>query len=515
MKHFRSLPVLAAALCLAVSLSAGWLWHTLTEVTYEAHARLALQGDPFGEPDGAARSADADAASNSLAEDQVLTAEVLAAACDLLRDRGVALSLPSPFDSDTNYLLSRSRVEAAASGNTDDIRIVCAAPRGDEALQMLAAVVDAFLAAARMPPPPPALPSDDPEHELQHLLRAIERQEHTIAALEAEQAQARPAAAEATGSESAAEDLDSRLEAAHRAILDAENRLDDARRDFEKQLPAEVVATRLPEGAARTRVLDRLGYARLSGELRQQEALAVRSSAVYGRNHPRMIELREKIEQLRRQVAGVAVQKGDIPALNPEPDPQAIVLSTLEQDLAEALAGAREMESLASARDDRAAALAGLDADLLDARQELAFLHVERDRLRRQIESARREQARRLPAVVQPPTLSPDAIGPQAGLPMAVSCVAGMALYLFVLRQFRARFLRPAEPPQASRTAAPFARAPVQGRAHPGPPAPPLVQIPLSVDPPARPERVRAQDEHRLARLKMLSTRGSVPVKWD
>jgi hypothetical protein len=516
MKHFRSLPAAAAALCLAVAVSAGWLWHTLAETTYEAQARLALQGDPFAEPDTAAGGTDASAAGDSLAEDRVLSAEVLAAACDLLRDRGVVLSLPSPFDSETDYLLWRSRVEAAANGNSDEIRIACTAPGGQEALQMLTALVDAFLAAASAPPPPSASPSDDPEQELRHLLRAVDRQEQKIATLDAEQKRARLAAPAAADADGAAADLDSRLEAAHRAVLDAESRLDGARRDFEKQLPAEIVVTRLPEGPARTKVLDRLGYARLSEELRQHEALAVRSSAIYGRNHPRMIELRERIEQLRRQVAGVAGQLGDVSASTREPDPRAIVLRTLEQDLSDALASAHETESLASARDDRAAALSRFDANLLDARQELAFLHTERDRLQRQTASARREQARRVPAVVQPPTLSPDATGPHAGLPMAVSCVAGMALYLYILRQFRDRFLRPAQAPAASRAAAvPFARAPVQGTAHPAAPAPPLVQIPLSVDPPSRPERSRAQDEQRLARLKMLSTRGSVPVNWE
>jgi hypothetical protein len=514
MKHFRSLSLAAALLCLAVSVSTGWLWHALSESTYEAHGRLALRGDPFSESDASSRGPDAAGALDSLTADRVLSPEVLAAAADLLHDRGVALSLASPFDSETDYLLGRSRLEPAGNGGADEVRIVCTATQADETLQILTAIVDAFVAGAAAPQPPPVSASDNPEHEERQLAHAIERQERTIVALAADQQKSRLALNEAAGEGPG--ELDSRLAAARSAVVDAARLLDDARHDFEKQLPADSVAARLPEGPARTKLLDRLSQAKLQEELRRQEALAVKSSSVYGRNHPRLIELREQIEQLRRQVAGLPVQPGDLPDSAQDSDQQTIVLRTLEGTLAAALAEAREVETLQGARNDRAATLQKLEAELGDARQELAFLRGEHDGVRQQVESARREQARRSPAVIEPPTLSPDPIAPQAGLQMAVSCVVGMVLYLFILWQFRSRLVAPVAAGRASRAApAPFARAPVQKRAPVSAPAPPLVQIPQSFAPAARKQRSRAHDEQRLARLKMLSTRGSAAVKWE
>jgi hypothetical protein len=190
-------------------------------------------------------------------------------------------------------------------------------------------------------------------------------------------------------------------------------------------------------------------------------------------------------------------------------------LSELESHLADARATEAEIDRRTIARNERIGARQELEAALGDARQELAFLHGEHDRVRRQIDSARREQMSLAPSVIEPPSLSPEAIAPRAGLPMAASCVAGMAVYLLLLRQIRPRFLAhdvPAEPPAGSR---PFTRISVQGTARPLALAPPLVQIPELPIPTAPGDRNRSQDEERMARLKMLSTRGQTPIQWQ
>jgi hypothetical protein len=516
MKHFRSPSLAAALLCLAVSASAGWLWHTLSEATCQAQARVALRGDPFGDGDAPPRGINAAGAHGSLSDEQILTSAVLSAAVDLLRERGVTLTLPSPFDSDADYLLACTRVEPSGSEADDEVRIVCTAPQAEETLQMLTAIVDAFLAAAATGPSQSgASASDDPERERRQLALAVARLETRIAALESEQQNARLSSPGSAGSAEVPGDLESHVAAVRSAVADAEKLLDDARRDFEKQLTAEIVASRLPEGPVRAKILDRLGQARLFEELHQLEALALQSSAIYGRNHPRMVELRKRIGQLQRQIRDDD-GAGDPAVSGSQPDPRTIVLQTLEGELADSLADARQIDALQTTRNDRAGTLQKLDTELADARQELAFLHGEEDRMKRQIESARREQARRAPALIDPPTLSPESAGPRAGLQMAVSCVAGMALTLFILWQLRSRLLGPAEAAQPARSAAvPFARAPLQGTVPPGALAPPLVQIPQSFGPTKRRELSRAQDEERLARLKMLSTRGSAAVKWE
>jgi hypothetical protein len=510
MKHLRVIPLAAAVLCLVVSLSAGWLWSTLAETSFEAHARLALVGDPFADSDRPPGGSD-----DETPEDRLLAPELLSAAVDLLHDRGVTLSLASPFDSQTDYILSRIHVEPVDREGSDEIRVACTAPDAGEALQVLTALVDACLAAVtNAQSASSTAEAEDRDGERRQLVRAIERQERTIAALgeQLRTTNVAPNEAAGTGDDPAA--LESELAGARQAVVEAERRLDHARRDFDRQLPAEVVAAQLPDSPVRTKILERLSLAKLKDELRQQEILAEKLSAVYGRNHPRMTALTGKIGQLRKQIPGLAGEADGSPIAATDADPQAQVLGALELELADARVAGHQIERRLIARHDRSGDRQELQAQLGEARQELAFLHGEYDRMRQETQNARQEQTSRMPTVIEPPTLSPDPIVPPAGLQMAVSCVAGMALYLFILWQFRKRLRTSDAPPDAQPVSAPVARGPVQGTVSAGALAPPLVQIPESPGPASRHERLRTQDEQRLARLKMLSSRGSVPVQW-
>jgi uncharacterized protein involved in exopolysaccharide biosynthesis len=514
MKHKRLVPAAAAILCLALSVSAGWLWHALSERTYEARARLALPGDPFA---GSASSLGGDSqAGEEAAEETVLAPAVLSAAADLLHERGVHLSLPSPFDSETDYLLGRLRVEPADRGTTDEVGISCTAPDAEEALQIVQAIVDACQAAASGAHPAATdSATDDAELERRQLVRAIERQERAIARLVEQIGMASESPRRAAGPGDHPLGLEGSLEEARRAVSEAERRLEESRRDFARKMPAETVAARLPDGPVRSRIIQRLNLARLKEESRQQQALAERLASVYGRNHPRMTELREKIEQLQKQISAIAAEANDIAAAAQDVAPAALVLNELEIQLAEARTAEAEIDRRTISRNERFGARQELEAALGDARQELAFLHGEHDRVRRQIDNSRREQTHLAATVIEPPLLSPDPIAPRAGLQMAVSCVAGMALYLLLLWQLRSRFLAPAELAESRLGPAPFARAPVQGTAHSLALAPPLVQIPDLPVSTLRPDRNRSQDEERLARLKMLSSRGKTAIQWQ
>ncbi len=510
MKHHRVIPLAAAVLCLVVSLSAGWLWHTLAETSFEAHARLALGSDPFADseqPPGGA--------GDETTEDRLLAPELLAAAVDLLHDRGVSLSLASPLDSETDYLLSRIRVEPVDREGSDEVCLACTAPDSVEALQMLTALVDVGLsAAANVLPSSPTAESEDRDDERRQLVRAIERQERTIATL-GEQLRTKnlaPNDGAETGDDPAA--LEAELADARHAVVEAEKGLDGARRDFDRKLPADVVAGHLPDSPARTKILERLSLTKLRDELRQQEMLAERLATVYGRKHPRMTELTDKIDHLRKQIPESAGAPEGSPERAIDPDPQAQVLGPLEQDLADARVAVHQIESRLLARNDRSGRRQELEAQLSDARQELAFLHGEFDRMRRENQNARHEQSSRTPTVIEPPTLSADPILPQAGLQMAVCCVAGMTLYLFLLWQFRGRLRASGTRHDARPMSAPVARGPVQRTVPVGALAPPLVQIPESLSSMPQRERPRTQDEQRLARLKLLSSRGSAPVQW-
>src|SRR5262249_15358248 len=113
-------------------------------------------------------------------EESVLSLEVLAAAADLLRDRGVPLASESPFDSETDILLARIRIEPAASGDDDELRLVSTGQHAEETLQVLQALVDAFVASRMAAVSPANVPTGDWERERRQLVLAIERQERMI-----------------------------------------------------------------------------------------------------------------------------------------------------------------------------------------------------------------------------------------------------------------------------------------------------------------------------------------------
>jgi hypothetical protein len=468
------IPLAAAGLCLALAASAVWLWQTLSEKRFEAHARLAA-GDTTADLDA---HDDRQPAATAI-EDELLSPEVLSAAVDLLHERGFTLALTSPFDSEVDYLLERLHASPAEQGAPEGVDLSCTSADGDEALQMLTALVDAFIASARNDPTSTtAAPATDWETERRELAAAIERQTGAIAELVNQLEKARAAAVV----ESAAEGLPSledQLALARGAAAEAAELVDGARRDLAANVPAEMVAARLSDGPLRTTIVERLSVERIRDDLRRHEALLVKSASVYGRNHPRMAELREKTEQLRRQVTGFPAPAPDAAESAGKPVATNLVMGALEAELAARQSREDEIAARLAARNLRLDARQMLETQLGEARQELAFLHGEHDRVRREIERTRHEEARRLPAVVEQPVLSPDPIAPNAGLQMAVSCVAGMSLYLLLLWQFR-----------SAREAAAVAN-PVSRHA----PEPPATH--------RRRARFRSEEERRLARLTM------------
>jgi hypothetical protein len=471
----RMIPFAAAGLCLGLSLSAGWLWHTLSESTFEAHARLVprvgLSADPELQDD---REPGAVAI-----EDELFAPEVLSAAVALLHDREVALAMATPFDSEADYLFERLHARQVDE-DSSEVKLSCTSADGDEALQMLTALVDALTAAARNSQSSTADgPAAVRETERRELAAAVLRQDRAIA----EQVEQLEKTRAATALERAADGptaLEDQLAESRRTVGEAAARLDSARRDFERNVPADVVAARLPESPLRTKIIDRLSVERLRGDLRQHEALLAKSSSVYGRNHPRMVEIREKTEQLRRQVAGFPGAPGDVSDGTGKSAPD-LVIGALEAELLSAQSRENDIAARLATRSERLEAQQKLETQIGEARQELAFLHGEHDRIRREIDSARSDETARLPAVTEPPTLSPDPIAPGAGLPMAVSCVAGMALYLLLLWQLRSR----------------HEHAPVVARVPRQPPKTPAPERSRG--------RFRSEEEQRLARLKMLS----------
>jgi uncharacterized protein involved in exopolysaccharide biosynthesis len=416
-------------------------------------------------------------------EARVLSPEVLSAAALLIADRNVPLALASPFDSVTDYLLERTRVGRPDREAADEIVITCSATAGDEALQMLSAVVDAFLEAATTTRPvggesrPDERQTLDLQTECEQLATAIEQQQTAIAQLAAQLEITKAADVDLAGTDPIA--LEAEVVQARQACSDAAARVADARRDFEKKLPAEIIAARIADLPTRTKVLERLSQAKLKEDLDAQEALRQKWSAIYGRNHPRMTELRQRIESLEQQVGAFSTGEPGQPAEAVPASGASIVLAGMESESAGLKSHQQQLDARLAAAQQQLQQQQELETRLGASRQELEFLQGEHSRLWKEIEGARRDQARRLATLIEPATLSPDPIAPQAGLPMATACVSGMALCLLVIWQFRARW------PGAKVTA----RVRVKNDAKP------------------RRERFRSHEEQQLMRLKLQSAR--------
>lgn len=471
MKGSRFVAVAAAVVCLGASLWAGWVWHARSETTYEAHTRLVLQDD-----DSAADDAQQDDEPAPLsAEEIVLSPEVLATAATLLRERGIPLAGASAFSSVTDYLVDRTCAVRETRGKHDEIRITCSTHDANEALQILTAIIDGCLAEAR------GSSNDSGDSaggewgaERQKIVAAIERQDRDVAGLAERLKDTKEAAGGASGDDPAS--LEARLVQARRERANADERLDAARLDVEQKLPVEVIAARLPE-PARSKLIERLNVARLKDELHRQQVLLDDSSHVYGRNHPRMAEIRKRIATIEQQLSAMNATTAVEIASDDQPGPS-MVLGALELELTDKEADEQELETRLAALQARLSGQQELEAQLGLAREELASLHGTHDRLRQKIDAARREEAGNLPVVAEPPTLSGASNVAELGLHMAASCGAGLVVFFFMYRKI-------GTPQNAANCAAP--------------------RVPAST---VRRERFFSQEEEQLVRLKMLSVRG-------
>jgi uncharacterized protein involved in exopolysaccharide biosynthesis len=479
------LTLTTAALCLTFSLAAGWLWQSLSTPKFEASAKLVIaNGSAADERAGKPASDDGSDAAVEVPpvdEASVLSPDVLSAAANFIAERDVRLSLASPFDSVTDYLLERIRVGRPAHATLEEILITCSATDGQEALQMLSAVVDACLETATSALRCGAACKIDEQQtielqmECDQLAGAIEQQQQIILEMAAQLEVVRAAAASAIDNDPIP--LEAELVHARRVLGDATVSLADARRDAENRLPAEFIAARIADVPARTRVLERLNLAKIRNELDQQEALRQKCSAIYGRNHPRMAELRQHIESLEQQVSVFSAGERDQPADATGASGAAIVLAALENETVVLKAAEQELQTRLAAAQQRSHQQHELETQLSASRQDLEFLLGDHDRICKQIDGSLRNQASHLAWLIEPPALSPDPIAPQAGLQLAVACVSGMALCLVVIWQLRS----------LSRISAAKPAAPAKNRAAGGY------------------SRFRSRTEEQLIRLKLQS----------
>lgn len=474
MKYDRSL-LLTGGLSLALLISAGWLWQALSQTRYEAVARI-------GPPETARDVFDQDAAPEVSVAAQLLSSENLAAAADLLRERLISVPLASPFDSDIDFLAGSLRVESDDQSETDDVRIVATATEAEPALQILKAVVDAWLAETTKTAAPVADPAAAAaETERRQIAQAIERQQREIESIDERLKTAGDPLEPETADDLAR--LEGELVEIRRSRVEAERRLEDVRRELaDKKLSVEAIVSRIADNTVRASVRERLNLAKLHDDLESQKAALQKCAAIYGSKHPRMAEIRARVEQLDQQLSALPVQLAGF-SESSAVDLPTLVLQPLERDAAVRQEAEQELQSRLDGLIGRLTARQELERQLGESRQELAFLHSERDRARKQVESTRHDESSHLSQLIEPPTLASAPLAPDAGLPLTFSCLTGLGLCVAMFRQLQA-----------------WRRAPT---GVPLPPAPAQPKSPLLKSPPSR-ERFRSHEEQQV-RLKMLA----------
>jgi hypothetical protein len=432
-----------------LALAAGWWWHGCQEPEYVAHARLTVPALADVAPGN-------DAAPN--AAESLLSPEVIAAASDLLRERGIALPYASPLDSEVDELLHRLQATHEVHGERAELNLSYRTPEAPQAVPVLTAVVDAGLRALQSAAPP----ADDPdassrEREREQLGQAVERQRAQAAALQDQVANREreegsdALVAERTRSCAAA------LEAACARRLEAEQRLAHARRDIQAGADCERIMAKLPDGADWSATRELVDASLQRHELRKQEAAVRQAAAIYGRNHPRMVELRTQVARLRQNVAAIQMP-ADAPAIvlasavgsastardDEQLPPGELLLKLLAEKSWQAIDAEEDAgQQLAAAtmlQDERQVLVAQLAA----ARQELGFLQKEHDQVQRRVDEARREVERSRADIVESPTLSPDSVVPSLSLYLAIAGSAGTVVSIGCWRRFRRSLAREA-----------------------------------------------------------------------
>jgi hypothetical protein len=175
-----------------------------------------------------------------------------------------------------------------------------------------------------------------------------------------------------------------------------------------------------------------------------------------------MVAMRKQLNQARRKlevVAGAAaalVQPADYSEPAADEGAAEIVLRALSEQCRQARAAEAQLESRLAAVSEQGQEQHELGTQLEEARQELAFLNKERDRVQAEIDNAQKIVEEYRPHVLEEPTLSPEAIVPSLATHLfwagAIGLVAGGGFW----RHFRRL---PGGVALASRVAAPVETA--------------------------------------------------------
>lgn len=521
-KETMSRRILAGIGLLAVVIGSGyggWKWYQTQSIPPgEASAVLQVPHDLMKRAHLFERSRSADG-------EQQLSAEVVEGALTRLRDREITLA-NNPGESARDSLISQCSVHCEPETGHDKVTVTYHSSSPAEALAALTAVVDT-IREVRMPQRAGNhTHADGRPTQLTILGERESNLADRIQELEASLAQQADALESLAISEAdrivlpeQMKRLGVNLAEARKNRLEAEHRLIQTRKDLAAGLPVDVLASRLPGNDGRDVLQKAFAPPQLAIELRNDQADYERLLQTYGRKHPRMLQLQQKINGLEARIAAKA-SGSEHEAGRGSGSPAELLLRLLSADLEERSALESDLQEQFEAKKSTLDQQAGIAAAAERMQKELQTLRDERDSLRRKIVETRRQWQEHLTEVLVPPGIIEASGDSRLPLRALIGFIGGLAMAtgLYLRRSRRNQEARVAairdeesfSPNFIPRPAPTMPAQPVATTPRPRAPVPsPLTALlanrkpvpPASVDQ----SRDKADRAARLARLKSLT----------
>lgn len=315
-----------------------------------------------------------------------------------LKDRNIALQMASAESDPLESLLQRVTVEVEPEAGQDRVTLTYRTPIAEEAIPVLSAITDA-LREIQPGASQTEEASDLAERESQ-LTAQIKRLEAAVTQQSADLSTSGLTDAERVVLVEQMKRLAVDLSEARRDRLESEHRLLQTRKDLENGLPVDVLISRLPGAESQESLKKLLSRPRVQEELEIEQAAYQKLTAVYGRKHPRMVDLSKKIESLQAQSKSSIVLASAETGKDSATD---ILLRLLAADLEERQALESDLQEQFDVKkgaiDEHAASVAMVG----QMQKESTRLGEEREAARRKIVELRRRWQERAAEVIVPP----------------------------------------------------------------------------------------------------------------
>jgi uncharacterized protein involved in exopolysaccharide biosynthesis len=404
-------------------------------------------------------------------EELVFSPAVLSAAAQRLRHRQI-----DPFDRLAPHAAAEELVAAlrlAMRSDSPNIVVACTTADKDHAVIWLQAWTDAWLEIHCGPDQPTQQPAAKPLDEATISARTAElraelkTQQQTVESLEK---QLGGPASEVTRDLVQQEKLKS-LAAAAATItarrLEAENRYVQIRRDVESGIALNLILPRLPDGTAKQLVDEMLKLSRLEAEETQLRAERNRLSKVYGLNHPRIVELDNRLAESdqigprKSRILAPVLKDGD------QHSAAQLLLESLAADLTEQQAVEKDVQNQLELERDVQEQRATVVAQLRGSMKRTTELQNQLDKLTAppSAPATKSVLARSFTAVVRPPELLPKPVRSVRLSLIESTATAFVAWLSFLgLANFRQRRIRATVPVRIAAQAGTIRPTPLRER---------------------------------------------------